>query len=309
MIPLVTVIIPNFDSDQQMLEKCIRSINSQLVSGKLEIILVDNGSEKQKKADLILFRRKFKNLKIIFLKDNYGFAKAVNIGAEIARGDYLFITNNDVVLEKNLLFKLYSYLIRHPKIALVGPVSYLDEQSIKLDSAVHHYSLITGLFSTTLPMQPDISDWISGSAMLIRKTDFKTLDGFDEDFFFYYEDVDMGLRIKKMRRLSVCVPTATMIHNRGTTAHKTKNHNFRYFYLYLGRQQLLIKHGNWLQIFIGLFLQFVVFSVYHAIILRDNSNRQLLKATKHNIVNIRKLISARHRYHKWQLSINMTSAY
>lgn len=256
----------------------LRSSLSQK-SIKVEIILVDNGSSPK---HVQIIKRKFPQIKIIGLPKNVGYAKAVNLGAMNATGKNLFFTNNDCKLASNCLNNLVMYLKTNPQVVIVGPVSYKDQQMLQIDSAIQKISLTSGLIKTHPSTNPSVSDWISGSGLMISKKNFIKLGGFDERFFFYYEDVDLCLRAQKLGKV-ICLPSAIMYHERGSTAFSIHKRDQSLYYLHKAKQQLVLKHGTIVQIFVNIFLQLVVFNLYHLLILRDHSILPMIKATLDNI--------------------------
>ena len=96
--PSVSIMFPNYNGNKKNLTKLLQSIQKSIYpKQKITVTLVDNGST----DDSVLFIKKnFPWVDIITLSKNYGFAKAINIAVKKSKGEYLFITNNDVVLEK-----------------------------------------------------------------------------------------------------------------------------------------------------------------------------------------------------------------
>jgi GT2 family glycosyltransferase len=294
--PLISIIIPNRNGNITQLKHTITSLKNQ--NGiRSEIFLVDNGSSKEYFSTV---RKTFPSVTHMRFRTNQGYSKAINTAAAKAHGKFIFSSNNDIFLEQNFLKILTDYLYHHQDTAVVGGVSFLDQEFKKLDSGRQRYNLTTGLFSITQPQNSTESDWISGSGLLVSKKTFEQLGGFDKTFFFYYEDVDFCLRNRVLGRKIYTIPNAKMIHHRGSTAHTRNYHFFRYYQLHKARQQLLIKHGTLFQIVIGLLLQLVVFSVYHAMILRDHSLGPLLAATKDTLSNLPALLQTRTKYQQWR---------
>lgn len=293
--PVVSLLVPNLNSKIGVLDQFLTSVKKQKLPAS-EVLIIDNGSNPQK---LNKISRQYKYVKIIALPSNLGFAKAINIGASQARGNYLFITNSDVILDSDCLKILYEYAVNNILIGILGPNSYLDKKYHRLDSGTMIYSLTSGLFSTQKHTASRNSFWISGSGLFIAKELFKRVNGFDENFFFYYEDIDLAMRVRALGFSVKCIPDAKMIHFRGTTAHQKQNHFFRYYHLHKSRQLLLIKHGDPLQIITGLFLELFVFSLYHILLLRDRSVVPMFIATKDNLKNSLMLLTARKKYQQW----------
>ena len=114
MKPLLSIIIVNFNT-KDLLKKCLESIK---LSFNYEIIVVDNDSTDG--SVQAINSLKFKNLKIIVNKNNLGFAKAVNQGIKIARGEKILLLNSDIVAKPDSINKLFEFAENHPQIGIVG---------------------------------------------------------------------------------------------------------------------------------------------------------------------------------------------
>jgi GT2 family glycosyltransferase len=150
--------------------------------------------------------------------------------------EFLLVTNPDVVLAPGSVDELVAAADRLPRGASFGP-QILDEQGDTYPSARQLPSLRTGLghaaFSRFWPANPwsqrywsttqvveRTAGWLSGACFLIRTSVFRELGGFDESYFMYFEDVDLGQRVGLAGWDNVYVPTASVMH---TGAHSTSS--------------------------------------------------------------------------------------
>ena len=199
MIIDLTIIIVNYKSWSK-LKNCIKSIQNQSHINT-QIIVVDNFSNDNK---LKHFQNKYNQVNWIENKNNLGFAKACNIGALKAESKWLLFLNPDTVLEKNSLSSLIKYSNSNKEHRLIG-IKQLNQDG----SNTNAYGLFLNIWTSTgffrifnrilkgltykKMNSKEISspDWISGSFVLLRKTDFIKLDGWNEKYWMYYEDMDL----------------------------------------------------------------------------------------------------------------------
>ena len=148
----------------------------------METIVVDNHSTY---SSLKTIEQNFPSVKILKQKKNLGFAKAINLGIKKAKGDFIFITNDDIIFEKNSLKTLISYAQKH-EICILGG-KQLHPQTKKFIAGGRRFSFLTGMHSTMKSASsPTICDQIDGCTMLIPKKLITTLGLFYERFYPVY---------------------------------------------------------------------------------------------------------------------------
>ncbi len=282
-LPSLSIIFPNLNGNKKDLLQLLQSIqNSNYPKKLIEVTLVDNGSNEDPleavRNFLLSTDESILNFKLIKNPKNLGFAIAVNQGVKKSKGEYLFITNNDIVLEKNCLSNLVQFLLKHPNVGIVGGKTY-RKNSQAIIHAAPHYNFYTGLFYDTKdPQKTQEADWIPGSGLLCSKKLFEKLGGFDEEFFFTYEDLDFCLRTKRIGYSVMYYPKATLLHTDGATINRREFSFFKYYQGYKGKLRLILKYATPLQIFTSFMLQFFVFAPYRRIILGEKSFIPLLRA-------------------------------
>jgi GT2 family glycosyltransferase len=179
-----------------------------------------------------VLKAKFNWVKYLKSPKNVGYGGGNNLGAKLAKGEYLFILNPDTKLQPKSLDTLASYLDKHPKVGIVAP-NLIDESGkvyIQLGSkaltplqGIVAHSFINKAF----PNNPisrsywlkDISmdelrdaDAVPGSAFLIRKKVFEKVGGYDENIFLYFEETDLGKRVKEAGYKIFINPKAEVMH-------------------------------------------------------------------------------------------------
>ena len=179
---------------------------------ELEIIVVDNNSYD---GTCEYLEDNFPSINIISNDENVGFGKAVNQGSELATGDYYLIINPDTIVEEETVSTLVKYLSKNKEVGMVGPKILNADGSLQLAckrsfptvrvalpkilglDRIFPSSKWAGKYNLTY-LDPDKDhpvDAISGSCMLISSDTFNKLNGFDEQFFMFGEDLDLCARV------------------------------------------------------------------------------------------------------------------
>ncbi len=280
----VSIVFPILNNLSDTL-RCLNSIqNLNFPKNKLEVIIFDNGSTDNSEQ---IIKRKYPKTIIIKSTKNLGFAKAVNRTVKKTRGKYLFITNNDVVFDKNSLNNLVTFLINSPKVGIAGPKIYnlKNKKEILGRPLFYHFSF--GTFSQgKVTQNPTPVDWVQGCGLCISKQLWNQLKGFDEGFFFTGEELDLCLRAKYLGYKVIYYPKATIWHGVGATISKPELKDFRYFQGYKSKFRLIIKHGKVYNLLSSLVLQLFIFAPYRLLILKEKSLIPLMKALLWNFKNI-----------------------
>lgn len=219
----VCVVVPNWNG-QDSLASCLDSLNTQ--SEFVKIIVVDNGSSDDSVA---IVEEKYPDVILIKHRANRGFAGGVNAG--ICYGlklgaKYIGLLNNDATADKEWAKHLTGFLDSHPKAGIVTS-KILDGDKKQLDSTGDLYT-IWGLPFPRGRGEPaddkyDSEQWVfgaSGGASLYRAAMFQEIGLFDQDFFAYYEDIDISFRAQLAGWKVAYEPRAIAYHQIGATSSK-----------------------------------------------------------------------------------------
>jgi len=227
----LSVIIVNYNS-KLLIEECLVSVKKATAGIDHEIIVVDNNSTDGSKDDL---PAKFNSVKFIFNKENTGFAKACNKGFKNSSGKYILFLNPDTLLSDTCLRDCISFFETHPDAGAVGvrmtdgKQKFLKESKRGEPTPVASFYRLFGfasLFSGSkifakyyqghLPEKEDNAvEILSGAFMMVRREVFEKVNGFDEDFFMYGEDIDLSIRILRSGYRNYYLGTITITHLKG----------------------------------------------------------------------------------------------
>lgn len=192
--PHVTAIIVNYRTPDHAID-CIRSlIHQKLV--RLQIIVVDNASGDDSVQKLLATYPN--EIQLIQSEENLGFARANNLAAKSAKGDYFLLINPDLkLMNSDDLASLVAEIDKVDKAGVIGP-SITEPRRKRLVKPKFSYSEQAHLKRTpSLNQLPGKIAWLLGACMLFPAQVYREIGGFDEDFFLYGEDADICLRVRK----------------------------------------------------------------------------------------------------------------
>ncbi|KKP97328.1 MAG: Glycosyl transferase family 2 [Candidatus Moranbacteria bacterium GW2011_GWE1_36_7] len=222
--PKIFVVILNFNGKSTLLN-CLTSV-FQSDYPNFEIVVVDNNSDDGsfEQAKLNFSRSHF-----IKNSENIGFSKGNNIGIRFALekfADYVFVLNNDTLLEKTTLSSLIKTAEKNTSAGIISPLILTsDNNSIWFAGGKIVWEKMRAIHLTTKYSSiPYFSEYLSGCAMLIKKEVFKKIGLFDERFFLYYEDADFSLRTRKAGFGLLVDPSAHIQHLEQSNSNGSKNY-------------------------------------------------------------------------------------
>ncbi len=205
--PLVSVIIPNKDHTQD-LDRTIRSVLACTSYTNLEWIIVENNStEAETFAYYETLQKEFANVRVVTWEREFNYAAINNFGATFARGEYLWLLNNDLeMITDDCVEGLLNPCMR-PEIGIVGARLYYG------DNTVQHAGVIVGLGGVAghaFVGQPRYDcgymakDWctqrlsaVTAACLMIRRSVFEQVGGFSEDLAVAFNDVDLCLKVRR----------------------------------------------------------------------------------------------------------------
>jgi N-acetylglucosaminyl-diphospho-decaprenol L-rhamnosyltransferase len=234
-VGVVTVTYNTGETLRQFLDSLVGSS-----SVPLEVVVVDNASDDAPGARALCTER---GARFLGLASNTGYGAGIGAGIVALDGsvEFILISNPDVTLTPGCIDALIDGARRYPRAGAFGPL-IVDADGSTYPSARKLPSLRTGighaLFMRVWPTNPWTKSyreestlieereagWLSGACLLVRASAFEAIDGFDEGYFMYFEDVDLGARMTKAGWANMYIPGAVVTH---TGAHSTAQHSQR----------------------------------------------------------------------------------
>ncbi len=212
--PLVSIIIVTWNSEKH-LPACLDALSVQ-TNKDFEVVIIDNGSTDQNYLNL---EEKYSDLKLTIKKnnENLGFAIANNIGARLARGKWLALLNADAFPEPDWLERLLEATQTYPNAFFTSrQIQANNPKFLDGEGDIYHVSGLAWRKNYNLPVYPLNEDQevfsACGAAALYPRQEFLDAGGFDEDYFSYHEDVDLGFRLRLRGLNCVLVPQAIVHH-------------------------------------------------------------------------------------------------
>jgi hypothetical protein len=231
----ISIVIVNWNT-ADLLKNCISSIINETNNCTFEIIVVDNGSIDN---SCLLIEKNFPTVKIIKNERNEGFARANNIGMKECKGEYICLSNTDIIVMDNALLRMKTYLDKNSDIGVLLPKCYDGEMNISL--CCRDFPTVRNLICEALYFDrifPNIQflrgrskdlsfhkknrsvETIPLCFTLFRAQSIKSMGYLDENFFFYGEDLDLCKRFKDLGMDVGYIADAKVIHFGGVSSKK-----------------------------------------------------------------------------------------
>lgn len=239
----LSIVIVSYNT-AEFLSNCLNSIkNSVLGKYRVEVVVVDNGSA----DDSVKVAKRFQkglNLRVFSNKTNVGFAVANNTGVIKTSGCFVLFLNPDTILEKSTLVKMLEFMQDNPRVGVSCPRVELPDGS--LDYASHrgfptpwnsfcYFSGLQGVFPKSRWFAGYTMGWlldsgavhevdsVVGAFFLVRREAGKEVGWWDEDYFWYGDELDFCYRLKEKGWKVMFVPTVKMLHFKGVSSGIQKN--------------------------------------------------------------------------------------
>ena len=232
----VSVVIVSFNT-KALLRECLLTVNSE-AGLRIEVLVVDNAS---KDGSAAMVAEDFPEVQLTALDTNLGFAAANNVAFRQARGRYVVLLNSDAFLSAGTLFRAVRLMDSHPQVGLAGALligrdGHWQASARLFPSITNDLLALTGLASRFAesrlfgradrtwanPEQAAETDWVPGAFSIIRRSVLEEVGHFDEQFFLYYEEVDLCRRIKAAGHSVAYWPELKVVHIGGESSKTIK---------------------------------------------------------------------------------------
>ncbi len=236
----LSIIIVNYNV-RHFLEQCLQSVFDACKNISAEVIVVDNNSHD---SSCEMIKSKFKEVKLIANKKNTGFGTANNQGVAIATGKYVLILNPDTVVAEDTFKKIVNFAKTKNNLGALGVKlidgtgMYLPESKRGIPTPKVSFNKLTGISSKQTGKyyashleenESGVIEVLVGAFMLIERSIYNEVKGFDEDYFMYGEDIDLSYKIHKKGYQNYYYPETKIIHYKGESTRKDVKY-LKHFY-------------------------------------------------------------------------------
>ncbi|MDP9956622.1 GT2 family glycosyltransferase [Epilithonimonas hungarica] len=236
----LSVIIVHYQVSD-LLKNCILSIQKYFQGFEYEIIVVDNASPDAKWKELIT---EFPNVNFIESKENLGFSKANNIGVKAAKGEYVYILNPDTEIEGDYFKEILDFADSQKNIGAIGlrmhnaKGEFLPESKRSVPALINSFEkLFTKLRDDSKTYyRNDVDEFgiaevtvMTGANLLIKRSVYQEVGGFDERYFMYGEDIDLCYTILRKGYKNFYYGKYSILHYKGESTVKNQLYLNRFF--------------------------------------------------------------------------------
>ena len=229
----VSIIIISYNTCQ-LLDDCLRSVYEETVDCSFEVRVIDNNST-DGSAEWV--RTRYPQVILHASKKNLGFARANNLAAKDAKGEFILLLNPDTVILDSAIDRLVAFARAHPDAKIWGGRTLFADGTLNPTSCFGRTTLwglfsqafgLGSLFKASAVMNPETyGNWqydsqrrvdiVTGCLFLIQRSFWETLDGFDVHFFMYGEEADLCLRALALGARPLFTPEVTILHYGGAS--------------------------------------------------------------------------------------------
>ena len=193
----ITVIITSFHSGEKIFN-CIESINKDV-----KIIVIENSNDQELKKKI---QSKYKNVDCILSEENLGYGAGNNLGLSKVLTNYALIVNPDVTLEKDTIDNFFLTINSTKNFGIIAPIS---KDEIYTNFSIDNDKNLKEVES------------VKGFAMFLSMNNLKEIKFFDENFFLYFEEIDLCKRIRK-NDIKIYIDPSIKVNHLGGTSHNSE---------------------------------------------------------------------------------------
>ena len=262
MKPCVSVVLINYNNEHFTVP-CLESLG-KVTYPNLDIVMVDNGSKPESVATI---KAAYPSVTLIELGENRGFTGGNNAGIRHALdhgADYIILLNNDTTVTPDMFDILVDVMEADPTIGVTGPIIYYYDDPDLIWSVAgaidwkHGRTTMIGLNERDAGQYgktPQLADFITGCALMVRREVWEKAGLLDDDFFIYYEETEWCVRAGRAGFKLAYVPAARMWHKIPIDARATSP--WAYYYMTRNRFLFLRKTRAGLQSWLNVWFEYV----------------------------------------------------
>lgn len=291
--PILSIILVSYNTAPYTI-RALESVYNQTRTN-FELIVVDNASSDDSVAQI---KQYFPQSTLIESKINTGFAGGVQLGAQLAKGQYLLLLNPDTIVLNQAIDRLMSFAKQYPSNGIWGGVTLNNDLSVNTQHAWSKPSFRNLLFSafglekafnkSCFFNHSNYGCWqrdsikevdiLSGCFFLITRELWDKLDGLDTSFFMYAEEADLCLKAKNLGYQPIVTPEARIIHHGGVSHSHFSGKQIK---LLKGKVELINRHiPTWKQPLYKCLLYLYVFNKYISYLLLKRGSEQSIEWKK-----------------------------
>lgn len=212
---MISAIVLNWNG-KRFLKECFDSLLDQTVRD-YELIMVDNGSTD---GSVEFMKDNYPQVKLVLLESNLGFCRAMNAGIKKAKGEYISLFNNDVVVDKDWMGVMGAALKDNPQAGICASKILFYKEPQKINSAGDTFDISAEAHNRGFGQadngrfnKKEFVFSATAAACIYRRTMLDEIGLFDEDFFNTYEDLDLSFRAHLRGWRCLYVPEASVRHH------------------------------------------------------------------------------------------------
>lgn len=291
-LPTVSVIIPTFNRKEILVREIESVVASSYPPDKLEIIVIDDSCSD---GTYEYVSKKFPIVKIIRNPHEKGLAGSRNVGISASHGDFIFVLDDDNILDKSTIRELVDVMIKDDKIGIAGPGMYYYKSPKRIwcmGIRRNYMTSITKFLYRDKEISYDLDDLIDSedfpNAFMIRRDLIDRIGFFDEKtFLIHYDEADFGRRAKNAGYKIVCIPRAKIWHDislpeevRDKARLFHCQNEFRAFYCGRNRVVFHRKYSSRLHFFLFISIFNWIIALYYGKIILTGSDKPLKERFK-----------------------------
>lgn len=228
----LSIIIVNYNS-RNYLRQCLNSIFESSVKSKIEVFVSDNSSQ-DGSTDMV--KKEFPDVILIENKNNIGYSAAANKAIRESSGRYILILNNDIEVLDGSLDLMMDIMNKYPDIGILGCKLLNSDKTLQqsfgyfslgfLSEAIQKYfynrykkgNRLVGRYLNWIHRKFREVDWISGACLMVRRRAMEDVGLMDENYFMFFEEIDLCNRVRKKGWKIFYTPDVRMIHHGGKSS-------------------------------------------------------------------------------------------